>query len=92
MKNCLTLLTLLVNYPFGSADHENENENGMGCFQRTKSSFKVYNINKGKSAKKCHLHSDLANSLTANGFVKVMCPFGILLVATEKYPDEVRKR
>ena len=83
MKKCLALLTILVRYPLASSD--------MGCFPYTKSSFKVYNIKKGKDNNNCKLHPDLAKSLKANGFVKVMCPFGILLVATEKYPDMVRK-
>lgn len=40
---------------------------------------------------KCKLHPELVSSLKANGFTKVMCPFGILMVATKRYPDELLK-
>mmetsp|Transcript_12984 Transcript_12984/g.15233 ORF Transcript_12984/g.15233 Transcript_12984/m.15233 type:complete len:431 (+) Transcript_12984:38-1330(+) len=63
----------------------------LPCLSHVKSSFKIYTVAGAKKKSKCKLHGKLAKSLTNNGFTKVMCPFGILLVATEKYPDELLK-
>jgi len=61
------------------------------CLSHVKSSLKIYTVAGAKKKTKCKLRKNLAKSLTANGFTKVMCPFGILLVATDEYPDELLK-
>jgi len=55
----------------------------------TETTFQIYSV---KQAKKfCKLHKKLRKELMKNKFRKVMCPFGILLVATSDYPDELLK-
>lgn len=61
------------------------------CLSSVQSSFKIYTVAAAKKRNKCKLSKILAKSLTGNGFTKVMCPFGILLVATDRYPDELLK-
>jgi len=61
------------------------------CLSHVQSSLKIYTVAGAKKKSKCQLRNNLAKSLTANGFTKVMCPFGILLVATDEYPDELLK-
>ena len=81
LKNMLALSVFAVFHVSGVSSD-------LGCFPFTKSSFKIYNINQGMKDDKCKLHPELVSSLKANGFTKVMCPFGILMVATKRYPDE----
>jgi len=61
------------------------------CLSTVKSSFKIYTVAQAAKKTNCSLTKKLQNSLKKNGFTKVMCPFGILLVATTKYPDELLK-
>jgi hypothetical protein len=84
MKELNAILALII-----FVCHVSGASSDLGCFPFTKSPFKIYNIKQGKKNNKCKLHPDLASSLKANGFTKVVCPFGILMVATQKYPDEV---
>lgn len=60
----------------------------LPCLEPVKSSFKVYSLHDG--AKECQIERKLRRALKRNGFSKVMCPFGILMVATKRYPNEVR--
>mmetsp|Transcript_30552 Transcript_30552/g.36312 ORF Transcript_30552/g.36312 Transcript_30552/m.36312 type:complete len:346 (+) Transcript_30552:79-1116(+) len=60
-------------------------------FPHVESSFEIYTIDKGNELNACMMHSDLVSSLQKNGFTKVVCPFGILLFATDEYPDNLLK-
>lgn len=53
------------------------------------STFQIYNVSQAKPI--CKLHKKLAQKLRRYGFEKVMCPFGVLVLADAEYPDEVSK-
>ena len=57
------------------------------CLDETETSLQIYNLSQAK--KKCKLHKTLRKQLKQQKFKKIMCPFGVLLVATSDYPDEV---
>ena len=60
---------------------------GWPCLDETNSSFQIYNLK--QAAKKCKLHKKLRKQLKQQKFTKIMCPFGVLVVGTSNYPDEV---
>jgi len=62
---------------------------GWPCLDETNSSFQIYNLK--QAAKKCKLHKKLRKQLKQQKFTKIMCPFGVLVVGTSNYPDELLK-
>jgi len=49
------------------------------------SKLEIYSLDDAKD--KCNLHQKLHTSLRQQGFEKVMCPFGVLVVAVSSYSD-----
>ncbi len=57
------------------------------CTREVESTFQIYTVKQAKAM--CKLHKNLVKKLREYGFEKVMCPFGVLVIADAKYPDEV---
>ena len=55
---------------------------------KVESPFPVVQLQTDEATARCKIPSAIQRSLVANGFVKAVCPFGVLLAATSTYPDK----
>jgi len=53
------------------------------------SSFQIYSVDVAQNH--CEIHPDVVQVMKSNGYTKVMCPFGVLVLGSANYPDNTLK-
>jgi len=70
---------------FGGDD--DDDDDSVSVPFTTVSSFEILTTTEAKE--RCNLHKNAVAMLNAQGFTKILCPFGVLVIGDSAYPDDV---